>query len=149
MTPSLSEGASRASAPPTVRDKRRTARPPSWCHPSVRLSSYLSVYSALMAGFSACRRCPPRSPLRVSPLCPARASSPLCTQPSSRFILGCQSPVRFSRVWWESCPPTESGTLQLGRRGSCRPPRRVSAPPNETPPVYSAGPTICLLFFFL
>ena len=86
-----------------------------------------------MASFLACRRHPPRSPLWVSPLRPARASSPLCIRPFCQPVLGCRSLVSFSRLWWEPCPLTGSGALQLGRRGSSRHPHRMRAPRTKLP----------------
>ena len=68
-----------------------------------------------------CSRCQPS-------VRPAPPLISLCIQPSSQSILGCRLPVSFNRVWWEPCPPTGSGALQLGRQGFGRRPRRAISP---------------------
>ena len=62
--------------------------------------------------------------------------------PSSKLIPGCRSSISFSRVWWEPCPPTGSGTLQLGCRGSASPSRLASAPRTNFPLSNLPGGTI-------
>ena len=47
---------------------------------------------------------------------------------------------RWSASVW--CPLIGSGALQLGRRGSGRPPSHANAPRTKLPHVCSAGPTI-------
>ena len=130
MTPSLSGSASRASVSPTVRDKPQTSSDASLASPCCPI-----LLLSLCVRLGPCSGCHPYvwpAPLVIS----------LFIQPSSRPIPGCRSSISFSRVWWEPCPPTRSGALQLRRQGSARPSRRASAPRTKIPLSNLPGLTI-------